>query len=603
MNTAVTHTHNNRHKASIGLCLFTLLASWLVVACSVSMQAQQRHEFKPQIPSASRYQRNKVFLERADSMVSGPANTYIILKGNIEFTRGDMHLYCDSAHFYDMANTIDAYGNVRMERADNLSGRADNLHYNGNKEVVNLLGNVSLTKDNRTLTSEAIDYFVPSNTGKYKTGGKLEDPKNILTSIVGTYNFDSEEAVFSNQVELLNNRDNYVMHTNRLNYNTRSNVATLVEPTTITSNDNKIITHAGNYNTVSEEAVLLKKNGIQPKLFAKDGRTLEGDKIHYDRHKNEGYAQGNVVVNDPKHKAILTGGYGYHNEKTHVSFATNRALAKLYNKADAKAGERSDTLFFHADTLKTYVEGHDSLRVLTANNGVRFYRKDLQGLCGHLVFAERDSILNLYNHPVVWSGNRQISSDNEINVHMRDSSSVDWAKIPNKALLIEHLGEIYYNQLSGKSLTAYFEKVTDYHDDGTQESRTELRHADVVGNVKTLFFPQENDSTYNKCIKTESGFLSLDMKAKQEVEKIKMWPEVSGSVIPLFVAKPSQLRLDEYEWFDDLRPKSPYEVLDITDAMRAMISQPYVVSSNQESKKNATSLVMEKEKGEKEDKK
>ena len=205
------------------------------------MQAQQRHEFKPQIPSASRYQRNKVFLERADSMVSGPANTYIILKGNIEFARGDMHLYCDSAHFYDMANTIDAYGNVRMERADNLSGRADNLHYNGNKEVVNLLGNVSLTKDNRTLTSEAIDYFVPSNTGKYNTGGKLEDPKNILTSIVGTYNFDSEEAVFSNQVELLNNRDNYVMHTNRLNYNTRSNVATLVEPTTITSNDNKII--------------------------------------------------------------------------------------------------------------------------------------------------------------------------------------------------------------------------------------------------------------------------------------------------------------------------------------------------------------------------
>ena len=102
-----------------------------------------------------------------------------------------------------------------------------------------------------------------------------------------------------------------------------------------------------------------------------------------------------------------------------------------------------------------------------------------------------------------------------------------------------------------------------------------MRHADVEGNVKTLFFPQEDDSTYNKCVRTESGYLAIDLKEKQEVEKIKMWPEVTGTVIPLFKAKNSQLRLEEYQWFDDLRPKEPYDVMNIPSGMAAMISLPY----------------------------
>ncbi len=561
------------HKAAKSiLCLLLLF-----VGCFYFPSLSHGQAIKPTIPGANRYQKNKVFLERADSMVSGPAgfnDSYIILKGNIEFSRGDMHLYCDSAHFYDKANSIDAYGNVRMERADRLSGRADDLHYNGNSEIVNLRGNVDLSKDSKTLTSDAIDYYVLSNTGEYRTGGKLEDEKNILTSRVGTYNFNSDKAVFSKEVVLVNNTDNYTMKTEQMNYDSRSKIVTLVVPTTITSKENKIVTNSGNYNTEAEQATLYKKNGQQPKLFAKDGRTLSGDKIHYDRNGNEGYAEGDVVLTDEKHRAILTGGYGYHNENTHVSFATDSALAKVWDKA--KADTRVDTLYFHADTLKTYVEvvKKDSLRVLEAVNGARFFRKDVQGLCGFLKFSEKDSILNLYNHPVLWNGERQVYSPNEINVHMRDSSSVDWAKIPNEGLLIEHLDDIYYNQLSGKKIVAYFEKRFDV---ASNENKTELRHVDVEKNVKTAFYPMENDSTYNKCIKTESGFLSVDLKANQEVEKIKMWPEVTGTAIPLFIAKRNQLFIDNFRWFEELRPREPIDVMRFPEEMKQLINQPYTI--------------------------
>ena len=60
---------------------------------------------------------------------------------------------------------------------------------------------------------------------------------------------------------------------------------------------------------------------------------------------------------------------------------------------------------------------------------------------------------------------------------------------------------------------------------------------------------------------------------------------MSVSAIPLYIAKKAQLRLDEYQWFDDLRPKQPYEVLNISEEMRHMISLPYEKSSPKEEEK------------------
>ena len=184
------HISQSGHKAAkCILCLWTLFIGIYAFETFAQKRTHKSvKKFEPEIPEANRYQANKVFLERADSMLSAPVKnpleSYILLMGNIEFSRGDMHLYCDSAHYYDQINSIDAFGNVRMERADNLSGRADQLHYDGRKEVMNLIGNVSITKDNRTLTSQAIDYYVPSNTGKYSSNGRLEDPKNVLLSLI-----------------------------------------------------------------------------------------------------------------------------------------------------------------------------------------------------------------------------------------------------------------------------------------------------------------------------------------------------------------------------------------------------------------------------------
>ena len=73
--------------------------------------------------------RIKIFLEYADSLykVESWRDTVErqILKGNVKFRQAGMWMYCDSAYYYPELNSLDAFGNVKMEQGDTLFVYAD----------------------------------------------------------------------------------------------------------------------------------------------------------------------------------------------------------------------------------------------------------------------------------------------------------------------------------------------------------------------------------------------------------------------------------------------------------------------------------------------
>ncbi|MBQ2484281.1 MAG: hypothetical protein II519_03080 [Muribaculaceae bacterium] len=527
---------------------------------AVAQNPQQPHAAKPgskpervsritpQIPKANRYQKNKVFLENADRLSANEAISvdYQVLKGNVRFRRGDMYMFCDSAYFYDATSSLDAFGHVRMEQGDTLFVYADVLHYYGDDQLAQLRDNVRLENRSTTLVTDNLDYEIDTNVGYYFDHGTIVDNRNNteLTSVFGRYELDTKNAQFTTDVHLIS--DKYEMTTNQLDYNLNTHIATIVDETTIVSDSNTIVTTNGWYNTQADDGTLYARS----RVIAKDGKTLVGDTVYYNRQRNYGEARGDVVITDPNNKVILDGDYGYHDDNAHYSYVTRRARAREFSQ--------QDTLYLHADTLCTLIND-DSVRILRAFNAVRFYRKDVQGIGDSLQMSEADSIVNLYHHAVVWSGERQISGE-EINVHLNDSAA-DWATLPQYGLMVEHVGEDYYDQLSGKTMKAYFENK-------------EMRRLDVDGNVLVIMYPMESDSTYNKLVSAESSYLRVLLKEKQEVDKITMWPEVTGKVIPLYLAKRSQLYLPQFNWYDTYRPKDPDDIYDVDGATRQLMSSP-----------------------------
>ncbi len=554
------HKFLNGFLCLLGICLLNVIFGDATRA-QIKKQTQQSPKtekeqtpngkrVRPTIPQANRYQKGKVFLEHADrlSMDARISDEYQVLNGNVKFRKGDMYMYCDSAHFFDKQNSLHAFGHVKMEQGDTLFVYSDILYYDGMQELAKLRYNVRMENRNVTLFADSLDYDMIANIGYYFEGGKIVDDKNELTSVYGQYAPDTKDSEFLFDVVLTNDR--YVMRTDTLFYNTNTHIADIVGYTTIVSDSNIIYTDKGWYNTENEKSTLYNRSLI----VGKDNQTLTGDTIYYDRNTGYGEVFGNMVLVDSAKSTTIEGGYGYYNEKTDESFATKRALALEYSK--------KDTLYLHGDTIKTYILPDDSSRVMCAYPSVRFYRIDVQGLCDSISFMSRDSMMYMHRHPILWNEERQVMG-NVIQVHFNDST-VDKAYLPEYGLLAEHVDEEFYNQLSGKEMTAYFEEQ-------------DMRRLDVSGNVMSIMLPMENDSTYNKLINAEGSFLIVNMR-NRKMEKLNLWPDVTGKVTPLFLAKKSQYYLKGFKWYGGIRPKDKNDIFDVPDEMKQLFSTPETIA-------------------------
>ncbi|WP_301185030.1 OstA-like protein [uncultured Muribaculum sp.] len=561
--------NNDRHNLYSGhrrslilLCLLGILVPSIVFG-SQGLQRQGQSPLatndtlaiKPTIPSDNRHTEGRVFLERADKLLMDEkvSTEYQVLIGNVQFRKGDMFMFCDSAHFYEASSSLNAFGNVRMEQGDTLFVYADELDYNGADELATFYGDdinpVRLINKDVELETYTFYYDIASNIGYYDNEGKITDAENQLTSGYGQYSPDTKDAEFREHVVLndIEEKD-FRMTTETLLYNTGTHIARIISPTTIVTDSATVYSSNGIYNTDMGFSELFDRSLI----VTEGGNTLTGDTIYYDQKAGFGEAFGNMVLTDSVRQTMLEGNYGCYFEKQDSAFATNRARILEYSKGD--------TLYMHGDTIRSYVLHDDSTHVMTAYPRVRFWRVDIQGLCDSLSFMERDSTLYMHRHPIVWNEARQIFG-NVIYVHFNDST-VDWAKLPEFGFTAEHVGEEFYNQLSGKEMLATFV-------DGN------MRRLDVSGNVEVVLLPEESDSTINKIVNSESSFLTADFSAgPMQVERIKMWPDVTGTATPLYLAKKSIFYLSNFQWYEALRPKDKDDIFNIPPEMEALLNEP-----------------------------
>ena len=559
----------------------------------------------PEIPKAKRTP-ELVFLEHADQLFRRENEDFMVLVGNVEFSKGGMRMFTDSAHYYDATGSFDAFGNVRMNQGDTLFIYGDELNYDGLTEVANLFGyngkNVRLINRDVKLETEIFTYDLYEELGYYMTGGVLTDKNNRLESVRGEYSPSTKEANFYSNVVLTSKRPNDELRlvNQELYYNTVTHIAEFHVPTLITNKDGHINSDDGTYNTETGQAELFSHSLVTTNR----GSTLEGDTLFYDRKLGIGEAWGNMALIDTAKHSMLMGDYGFYNELIDSAFVTGRALAMEFSQGDTlyihgryltsvlkldsltrvvgvdtiytnskddenlaeKALENiendsiindlsADTTLISFTTVERMEAYVDSNHVVSAWPRVRIFRTDVQGVCDSLVFTQNDSIVRMYYHPVVWSEDRQIFG-NEIHLHVNDST-VESATLPDFGFMAQQIEDQFFNQLTGKSMKAWFK-------DG------QLERALVEGSVEGIVYPEENDSTINKLVNFKTANLDGYFE-KQVMKKMKMWSQTTGSAIPLYLAKYTDLHLPQFQWYVGIRPKSPEDVFVIPPEMETLM--------------------------------
>ena len=150
----------------------------------------------------------------------------------------------------------------------------------------------------------------------------------------------------------------------------------------------------------------------------------------------------------------------------------------------------------------------------------------------------------MYRDPILWNGNQQLLGE-EVMVYMNDST-IDWAHIHNQTLSVEKLDSVNYNQVTGKDMKAYF-------------TNGEMHRVDVIGSVRVIYYPMEKDSTLMGMNVMEGGELNMYLENRKLTRGV-MFPQPKGTFYPMDQLPPKQMKLDNFAWFDYIRPLNKQDI-------------------------------------------
>ena len=455
--------------------------------------------------------------------------------GDVKFKHNDFIMYCDSAYSYTNQNKIDAFSNVHITRGDTLDLYGDYLSYNGNENFGRVRKNVILKDQQAKLTTDSLNFFSQRNYAYYFDGGKVVNEDKTITSREGHYYSDRNIAHFKDSVVIKD--PDYTVNADTLKYNTQSEVAFFFGPTHIYSDKNYLYCENGWYKT-QEGQFFFRENA----RYEKEERIILGDTLFYDDSLGYGEIRSNAEIIDTSDKVILKGHYSEYTDNPEKAFMTDSAHM-------ISIDDEEDSLFLHADTLKSHYDSIGDYRIFKAYYQVRMFKTNLQGKCDSLFYSLGDSIIRMYREPVVWLDSSQVTADS-IEIFTKNNNISQFV-LHDAAFMISQEDSSRFNQIKGKTMTGFF-------------NNNQLHTVKVNGNGETIYYTKnkQNIVGVNKAI---SSNILINLRDNQ-VTRVNMIQKPEGTMYPLGDLK--ETRLQGFQWLEALRPKSKYDIFIAPDLQK-----------------------------------
>jgi lipopolysaccharide export system protein LptA len=229
--------------------------------------------------------------------------------GNVHFERQGTHLYCDSAYWFENRD-FEAFGKIKIVKPNDYTLTGKSLRYTNETNTARLEGDAKLVDNQMTLTAPLMVYNMESKDASYFSGGKIvsNNKENLLTSLTGNYNTESNKSHFEKKVKLIHGA--YTLTTEKLNYDNNTETAYIITDTKISSETEKLYCRNGFYRSTDDYTELYErpKSIHESQIIIAD--TLIG-------HGKEGWGKfmGNVYLADTIDEKWITGGYGEYHDK------------------------------------------------------------------------------------------------------------------------------------------------------------------------------------------------------------------------------------------------------------------------------------------------
>lgn len=478
-----------------------------------------------------------------------------ILAGNVALKQGTTFFYSDSCVINNNTKTFEAWGRVHINDADTTNIYSNHLRYLIDKKIAYLDGAVKLTDGKGILTTPDLEYDMSTSIGIYKHGGKVVNKKTILTSKEGYYYGGLRDIYFKNKVVLKD--PGYDITTDSLLYNTESGMVRFITETLIKDSSGRTIeTKDGFYNLQTGKAEF----GQRP--IIRDGKLfITGDRVAFNDSTGVYQGAGNVIIIDSVQGTTIIAGEVYGDKKKDRILATRKPLMiikqendSIYVTADTLFSARLTDLYGKKDSvLKDSIKGtkvikadeKDSTnRYFEAYRNVRIFSDSLQAVADSMFYSFKDSIFRLYQDPVIWAKESQITGDTVL--VFTKNKKADHIKVFENSFMVNRMDPEIYNQIKSTRMDGFFKE-------GAIDS------VRASGFAQSIYYIQDNDSAYTGVNESKSDIIDIYF-GNQALQKIVFRSTVTGTVWPIKQKQPSEMRLPNFRWLDDRRPKTKYEL-------------------------------------------
>lgn len=483
-----------------------------------------------------------------------------ILAGTVRLRQGTALFFCDSCVVNSRTKVFEAFGNVHINDSDTANIYSNYLRYLIEPRYAYFKGNVRLTDGHGTLTTKELEYDMNAKIGTYKNGGRLVNNKTVITSEEGIYYADIKDVFFKKNVEVKDPA--HYIKSDSIQYNTGTEVARFISQTFFRDSSGRTIqTREGFYDMRGGRSEFTQRTRIR------DGALIiEGNQIANDEASGIVQIRENGVLIDTVQGFIILANEIFANKKTGAYLATRAPLMivkqendSIFIKADTLFSARLSERFKITDTLKSAKKGGAQVtkpaignsrsgdstdRYFEAFRNVKIFTDSMQAVSDSLFYSFRDSTFELYQDPVVWSNNSQVTGDT-IYLFTKNKKA-DRIKVFTNSFLVNQKDSGVYNQVQADRMDAFFTQ-------GAMDSVL------AVGNSESVYFIQDEDSAYTGVNETVSEKMDVYF-SKNELQRIVFRGSVKGTLWPMSLKSPSDMHLKGFLWLEARRPKTKYEL-------------------------------------------
>ncbi len=217
---------------------------------------------------------------------------------------------------------------------------------------------------------------------------------------------------------------------------------------------------------------------------------------------------------------------------------TLKPVDTLVNRSAAITGTAKEKKVLagnEKDSTNRYFEGY---------RNVRIFSDSLQAVCDSLFYSFKDSVFRLYQDPVVWAQNSQITGDTIL--LFTKNKKADKVEAFENSFLINRIEDDVYNQIKSLRMDGWFI-------DGNIDSVRAKTFAECI------YYIQDEDSAYTGVNQSQSDIIDIYFENK-ELEKVVFRTAVTGTLWPISQKSPRDMQLPGFRWLEDRRPKTKYEM-------------------------------------------